>query len=115
MSGDQQAKSAVDAVEQVELDALAAQFTYHAPIGNQLDRYAAIRAAGWALARVILGNCPRSADRTAAIRKVREACMTANAAIAIEEAKDFGSQSVRLVAKLYDTTVMVDDKPMSVP
>lgn len=62
------------------------QFTHHAPKDDQLPRYHAIRAAGHALASAILTNCPPGADRSDAIRKVREACMTANAAIAIGEA-----------------------------
>jgi len=57
-------------------------FTYHSPTPEQLPKYQEIRAAGWALARAILQNTPASADQTAAIRKVREAVMTANAAIA---------------------------------
>lgn len=61
-------------------------FTYHAPKGDQLERYQAIREAGKALATTIMLCAPSCADRTAAIRKVREAIMTANAAIACFEA-----------------------------
>lgn len=61
-------------------------FTYHPPKGNQPKRYAEIREAGKALATTIVACTPRSADQSAALRKVREACMTANAAIAIGEA-----------------------------
>lgn len=61
-------------------------FTYHAPHGTQLPRFAAIRTAGLNLAMCLLANCPPGADRTAAIRKIREAVMTANAAIACGEA-----------------------------
>lgn len=57
-------------------------FTYHAPVEGELPRYALIRAKGLQLAEAILLNTPPSADQTAAIRKVREAIMTANAAIA---------------------------------
>jgi hypothetical protein len=57
-------------------------FTYHSPTAEQLPRYQAIRDSGKALAKTILENTPASADQTAAIRKVREACMTANQAIA---------------------------------
>ena len=60
-------------------------FTYHAPKGDQADRYQRIRQAGKDLATVILECCPASADATAAIRKAREAVMTANAAIACNE------------------------------
>ena len=60
-------------------------FKYHAPGGTQVARYSAIREAGKALAQTILACTPGCADQTAAIRKVREAVMTANAAIAINE------------------------------
>jgi hypothetical protein len=57
-------------------------FIYHSPTPEQLPKYEAIRAAGLNLVRVIAENTPASADQTAAFRKVREAVMTANAAIA---------------------------------
>lgn len=57
-------------------------FTYHTPGPDQLPQYLAIRKAGLLLAQVIVNNSPASADQTAAIRKVREAVMTANASIA---------------------------------
>ena len=57
-------------------------FTFHSPTPEQLPKYQAIRDAGLNLATVIVANSPSSADQTAAIRKIREACFTANAAIA---------------------------------
>lgn len=57
-------------------------FRYHKPEGDDPEKYIAIREAGKAFAEVIVGNTPPSADQSAAIRKVREAVMTANAAIA---------------------------------
>ena len=63
-----------------ELDAM---FTYHAPNDEQIAKYQAIRSAARSLAFVIVNNTPSCADQTAAIRKLREAVMTANAAIAI--------------------------------
>ena len=62
---------------------LEEQFSYHAPTPEQIVSYQVIREAGKALALVILEQCPSCADRTAAIRKVREAVLTANASIAI--------------------------------
>ena len=64
------------------MDDLESIFTYHAPTGDQPARYKAIREAALNLARVISYNAPAGADRTDAVRKVREAVMTANAAIA---------------------------------
>ena len=60
-------------------------FTYHAPSSDQAARCAAIREAGWDFAAVVRESTPSSPDQTAAIRKIREAVMTANAAIACEE------------------------------
>ena len=59
-------------------------FTYHAPQGDQVERYQELREGGKALALLIVKLTPASADQSAAIRKVREAVMTANAAIACE-------------------------------
>jgi len=60
-------------------------FKYHAPKEDQLPRYTAIREAAAAFAKVIMENTPFGDDHLVAIRKVREAMMTANAAIACEE------------------------------
>lgn len=57
-------------------------FTYHDASPDQVTKYQSIRAAARALAEAILINAPSSADRSDAIRKVREAVMVANAAIA---------------------------------
>lgn len=59
-------------------------FTYHAPKPDQIPRYEAIRQAGRTFAYAIADNCPTCADTRAAVRKIREAVMTANAAIALE-------------------------------
>lgn len=58
-------------------------FSYHPPKdAAQIKQYADVRAAGLAFAKVICVNAPDSADRSAAIRLVREAVFTTNAAIA---------------------------------
>lgn len=57
-------------------------FTHHPPSGDQLEAYRNIRAAGLVFARIVVDNTPASADQTAAVRKIREAVMTANASIA---------------------------------
>ena len=54
-------------------------FTYHAPVGDQPLKYQRIREAAKALAYVIDQCCEPGPDRSAAIRHVREAAMTANA------------------------------------
>lgn len=68
----------------IKPDELDNWFVYHAPNTDQLLKYARIRQAGLALAKAIVEHTPPSADQTAAVRKVREAVMTANAAIACE-------------------------------
>lgn len=67
-------------------------FRYHPPSetaereGIRLDsvaaRYERLRAAGAVLAAAIVAETPASADQSAAVRLVREAVFTANAAIA---------------------------------
>ena len=57
-------------------------FTYHAPSSNDQVAYAKLRSSALDFAKAINDLCPESADKTAAIRKVREARMTANASIA---------------------------------
>lgn len=59
-------------------------FKYHPPSEDQIPRYNAIRSGALEFAKILVANCPASADQTAAIRKLREAVMTANAAIALE-------------------------------
>lgn len=57
-------------------------FTHHPPTDQQAEQYTAIREAGLAFAKVIVAETPPSADQSAAVRKIREAVMTANAALA---------------------------------
>lgn len=66
------------------MDALARIFTYHKPSPEQLPKLEKLRAAALEFARVIEANVPNCADRSAAIRKIREAVMTANAALVLE-------------------------------
>jgi hypothetical protein len=58
-------------------------FTYHAPTAGDLISYGRLRAAARDFAEVVLAETPPCADQQAAIRKVREAVMTANAAVAL--------------------------------
>lgn len=68
-----------------ELDILKEQFSRpeRLTIARQgiMDR---IREIGLKLAETIVLYCPPCADRSAAVRKVREAVMTANTTIALE-------------------------------
>lgn len=60
-------------------------FTYHSPIGNQSERYEAIRNKAKELAELFVNSSQSSADQTAALRKLRETVMAMNLAIACNE------------------------------
>lgn len=59
-------------------------FKYHAPTPMQSVNYEQLRNAAYHFANAILALTPEGEDQQAALRKVREATMTANAAIALE-------------------------------
>lgn len=59
-------------------------FSYHAPTPSQIPKYNSINQAAKNFAEIILQNCAPSADRSDAIRKIREARMVANASIALD-------------------------------
>lgn len=60
-------------------------FTYHAPHGDQQQRYQTIREAARQFAKVLVANSKPSADQTDAIRSLRNCVMTVNASIALEK------------------------------
>lgn len=60
-------------------------FTYHAPKGNQSERYESLRAQAKELAFSFLHKCPDSRERSLALTKLEEAVMWANASIARNE------------------------------
>ncbi len=60
-------------------------FTYHAPFGDQPDRYVMIRAGGHELATLIDKMVPESREKSLAITNLEQAIMWANAAIARNE------------------------------
>lgn len=59
-------------------------FTYHSPRPDQLPKFQAIREAAYEFAKVVIDNTPACADQTVAIRQLRELCMVANQAIALD-------------------------------
>ena len=69
---------------QIKQDEIEHLFTYHPPSADDLARYERLRQAAKHFALTINDLCPESPDKTTAIRKVREAVMTANASIACE-------------------------------
>jgi hypothetical protein len=66
-------------------DDLKNRFTYHAPKGDQQERYVALRNAGLALAALIVTSTPASREQSLALTKVEEALFWANAGIARNE------------------------------
>lgn len=62
-------------------------FTYHAPTPEQLVQYQEIRTAAKIFAETINRHVPAGADKSAAMRLVREATMTANAGVACDAPK----------------------------
>jgi hypothetical protein len=65
------------------LDSVEHWFTYQSPTPEQVKAMAEIRQAAKCLASLMVTHCPPSPDRTTAIRKLREAVMTANASIVL--------------------------------
>lgn len=60
-------------------------FTYHAPKGNQPERYQEIRAKAKELALMIEMDCPDSREKALAMTWLETSVMWANAAIARNE------------------------------
>jgi hypothetical protein len=67
------------------MEDLEKRFTYHAPKGNQLERYTKMREWGHHVASFIQKNCPDSREKSLAITKLEECIMWANASIARNE------------------------------
>lgn len=78
---DRNATARRSAIGVADLDNL---FAYHAMDENQKHLAANIREHAKIFSRVILENTPQCADQTTAIRHIRDAMMTANAAIALK-------------------------------
>lgn len=64
---------------------LAHRFNYHAPKGNQVERYAEIRAQIRATAQMCVALTPCSPEQTRALNALDEAMFLFNAAIARNE------------------------------
>lgn len=57
---------------------------YRKPTEDEIERHENLACCAETFIESIVKNCPPCADTTAAIRKVREAKMTASAAIALK-------------------------------
>lgn len=61
------------------------RFTYHAPFGDQTERYQEIRDLAKKLAYMILEKTPDSREQSLALTNLEQAVFWANAAIARNE------------------------------
>lgn len=71
---------AIDLRSQIENN-----FTYHAPKGNQPERYEALRAKAKEFAIYLAGEVPPSRELSLALTNLEQAVMWANAGIARNE------------------------------
>jgi len=69
----------------MEYTELKNRFTYHAPFGDQTERYGNIRKQILDLAVFLDGQCPDSRELSLAITKLEEVSFWANASIARRE------------------------------
>lgn len=83
-SGDSTRRVAPGVLDNVRVTDFNVQhwFSNHPMDTEQAEKVDRVQKAAAAFAQVITNAAPNCADRTAALRKVREASMTANAAIA---------------------------------
>jgi hypothetical protein len=66
-------------------DQIENNFTYHAPKGDQQERYESIREHARDLAHIINSSTPDSREKSLALTNLEQAVMWANAAIARNE------------------------------
>lgn len=64
------------------------RFTYHAPKGDQPEKYVEIRELAKAFAYLINQLCPEGREKSLAITHLEEVVFWSNAAIAREPAKE---------------------------
>jgi hypothetical protein len=70
-------------IPSISLDSLENWFTHHPPADEEaVQVYQEIRNGGREFAGLIVDQCPLSHERDEALKKIREAVMWANAAIA---------------------------------
>lgn len=70
-------------LDSTEQEAVDFAFTYHAPTEDMLPKFGALRDAARVFACTVMQTCPPSPDRTAAMRQIADAVMTANRSIAL--------------------------------
>lgn len=75
----------ISATDLIAAEELARRFTYHAPKGDQPERYEKLRQSTKALAERFVASCPDSRELELAIEYLETAVFWANAAIARNE------------------------------
>ena len=78
-------KPAMYQANEVDSKKIETAFTYHAPTGDQPDRYVDIREKAKNLAYTFTMHCPPSRELSLALTNLEQAVMWANAAIARNE------------------------------
>ncbi len=75
-------------ISEEQKDRLDNTFTYHAPFGDQSERYIQIRNSARQLAEIFIENSPPSREQSLALTNLEQAVMWANAAIARNEKEE---------------------------
>ncbi|MBU0716901.1 MAG: hypothetical protein KJ749_01525 [Planctomycetes bacterium] len=75
----------MDEVDDDITDRCERAFMFHAPHGDQFERYEVIRATAYGFALQLNRYCPPSRELSLALTKLEEVVMWANAAIAGNE------------------------------
>lgn len=85
-------------------------FSYHAPTPEQIIAFGEIRTAGKIFAETVNRHVPASADKTAAMREIRGAVMTANLAVACFQEKKRPSiaELESILQKNDDTSITIN-------
>ena len=73
------------ALQDGDLEKIENVFTYHAPFGDQTERYELLRGHARELAGRIMENTPKSREQSLALTNLEQAIFWANAAIARNE------------------------------
>ncbi len=69
----------------ISVEEIEKRFSYHAPKGDQLERYEVLRSAAKQYAHLIARLTPPSREQSLALTHLEEAVMMANASIARNE------------------------------
>ena len=83
----------IDITKEQLIERINHDFVYHAPHGDQVERYASLRETARQFATKIVQDTPVSREQSLALTKLEEAAMWANAAIARNEKPGEGNGS----------------------